>query len=80
MRDFVVVAAFTYASEYTVLKHILEQEEIAFVFENEMTLGVLPFNSLALGGIRLKVHKNDVDRVKQLLNEMDNNENSLKIV
>lgn len=80
MKDFVVVAVFTYASEYTVLKHRLEQEDIPFVFENETMLSVLPFHSLALGGIRLKVHRNDVNKVRQIIDEIDNSKNTLKIV
>ena len=35
MEDFKTVAIFTFASEYTVLQHLLEQAEIRFFFQNE---------------------------------------------
>jgi len=56
MEHFVTIAFFTYPSEYAVLRLLLEQEDIRFVFQNETMIGILPFHSNAMGGIRLKVH------------------------
>ncbi|MGS2738875.1 putative signal transducing protein [Sinomicrobium sp. M5D2P17] len=79
MKDFVVVAIFTYPHEYTVLRHILEDEGIPYVFENETIVNVTPFYSNALGGIRLKVHREDAEAAIAIIKNMDNN-GSLRIV
>ncbi len=77
MESFKTIAVFNYTHETVVLKHLLEQEEIPYFFENEMTLSVVPMYSSALGGIKLKVHPNDFEEVQQIL---DNLNNPLKIV
>ncbi|HOZ75869.1 MAG TPA: DUF2007 domain-containing protein [Flavobacterium sp.] len=78
MQDFITIATFNYTHEIVVLKHRLEQENIAYFFENETTLSVAPFYSTALGGIRLKVHQNDFEAVRQILEELSGP--NLKIV
>ncbi|HJY12278.1 MAG TPA: DUF2007 domain-containing protein [Flavobacterium sp.] len=77
MESFKTIAIFNYQHETVVLKHLLEQEEIPYFFENEMTLSVAPMYSAALGGIKLKVHPNDFEEVQQIL---DNLNSPLKIV
>ncbi|AWK03638.1 hypothetical protein HYN56_05135 [Flavobacterium crocinum] len=77
MESFQTIAVFNYQHETVVLKHLLEQEEIPYFFENEMTLSVMPLYSNALGGIKLKVHPEDFEQVQQIL---DNLNNPLKIV
>ncbi|ABQ04051.1 MULTISPECIES: putative signal transducing protein [Flavobacterium] len=77
MESFKTIAVFNYQHETVVLKHLLEQEEIPYFFENEMTLSVMPLYSNALGGIKLKVHPEDFEQVQQIL---DNLNNPLKIV
>jgi hypothetical protein len=77
MESFKTIAVFNYQHETIVLKHLLEQEQIPYYFENEMTLSVVPMYTTALGGIKLKVHPNDFDEVQQIL---DNLNNPLKIV
>jgi len=67
MENFQTIAIFTYPSEYAVLRLLLEQEEIRHVFQNETMIGVLPFHSNAFGGIRLKVHPEDIDRAREIL-------------
>lgn len=78
MEEFETVAVFSYPHEIVVLKHRLEQEGIAYFFENETTLSVAPMYSNALGGIRLKVHRNDFETVRKILEEL--NGTNLKIV
>ncbi|MFV5694173.1 DUF2007 domain-containing protein [Flavobacterium sp. LB3P122] len=73
MEDFQTIASFNYSHEIIVLKHILDQEGISYFFENEMTLSVAPFYSNALGGIKLKVHLNDFEKVQQILDRLNNN-------
>ena len=77
MEDFETIAIFNHSHEIIVLKHILEQEGIHYFFENEITLSVAPFYTSALGGIKLKVHRNDFETVQEIL---DNLNNTLTIV
>ncbi|TDO83883.1 putative signal transducing protein [Flavobacterium chryseum] len=77
MESFKTIAIFNYLHETIVLKHLLEQEDIPYYFENEMTLSVVPMYTSALGGIKLRIHPNDFERVQEIL---DNLNNPLKIV
>lgn len=77
MKDFVTVAVFTLPTEIAVLKTILENEGIPYFFENETIVSIDPFASIAYGGIRLKVHQNDVEVVRNII---DNLESHLRVV
>jgi hypothetical protein len=79
MEHFVTAAVFTYPHEITILRHLLLEAGLAFYFENETMAGFVPMYTHALGGIRLKVHTNDLDTVKEILNTLGNN-TGLKIV
>ena len=79
MEGFETIAIFTYPSEYTILKHLFDQEQIRHVFQNETMIGVLPFHSNAFGGIRLKVHPEDISKAKEIITDLDNQGN-LRIV
>ncbi|RAV29353.1 putative signal transducing protein [Sinomicrobium soli] len=80
MEEFVTVATFTYPYEYAVLRLVLEDAEIPHVFENETMVNVTPFYSNALGGIRLKVHREDAEAVLEILREFDDKGTSMRIV
>ena len=77
MKDFVTVAVFNLPTEIAVLKSILENEGIQYFFENETIVSIDPFASIAYGGIKLKVHRNDEELVRSIL---DNLESHLRIV
>lgn len=79
MKGYQVIAVFTYASEYTVLRHLLQQASLRFVFQNETMISVLPFHSNAIGGIRLMVHPEDIAEATEILNNL-NDPSSLRIV
>lgn len=79
MNDFVTVAVFEYPHEITVLKHLLEQSEIQYFFENETMMNIVPMYSQALGGIRLKVHPDDAEAVRDILKKLEDDSN-LRIV
>lgn len=79
MEGFITAAVFNYPHEITILKHRLEQEDIQHFFENEATTSVAPMYSIALGGIKLKVHPNDLAAVKAILDDL-NNRSQLTIV
>ncbi|MEZ4838168.1 DUF2007 domain-containing protein [Flavobacterium sp.] len=71
MKDFVTVAVFSLPSEIAVLKSIFEKEGIHYFFENETIVSIDPFASIAYGGIKLKVHHNDVEVVRGILDNLD---------
>ncbi|GGD22497.1 putative signal transducing protein [Flavobacterium orientale] len=71
MKDFVTVAVFNLPTEIAVLKTILENEGIHYFFENETIVSIDPFASIAYGGIKLKVHQNDVEEVREILDNLD---------
>jgi len=79
MQNFVTAAVFNYAHEVEILKHRLNMAAINYYFENEATLSVVPMYSLALGGIRLKVHPDDLSTVREILDDL-NNTSPLRIV
>ncbi|MBP8065876.1 MAG: DUF2007 domain-containing protein [Flavobacterium sp.] len=79
MNNFITAAIFNYPHEITVLKHLLEQSEIEYFFENETMMNIAPMYSQALGGIKLKVHPDDVETVREILKKLDD-ESHLKIV
>ncbi len=79
MNHFITAAVFTYPHEIHVVKHLLQDAEISFYFENEAMMNIVPFYSQALGGIQLKVHPNDLEQVKEILEQFSSNDN-LKIV
>jgi len=72
MNEFVTIATFNFAHEISVLRTILEREAIPHLFQNENLIAIDPLASLAYGGIQLKIHPNDADRVKQILNDLNN--------
>lgn len=79
MKDFETIAIFTYPSEYAVLRLLFEHNQVRHVFQNETMIGVLPFHSNAIGGIRLKVHKEDIPLAEQIIKNL-NNSSHLRIV
>ncbi|EZH75174.1 MULTISPECIES: hypothetical protein [Aquimarina] len=79
MKDFITIKTYTYPFEYAILKLLLDQEGISYFFENETMVGVFPFYSNALGGINLKVHKRDKNKVLQIISDLNTNSH-LRIV
>jgi len=71
MKDFETIAIFNYSHEIIILKHRLDQEGIPYFFENENTIQVAPFYTMALGGIRLKIHPNDFEIAQAILEELN---------
>lgn len=72
MTDFITVAIFHLPQETYILKTLLERENISHFFENETIVSIDPFASIALGGIKLKVHPNDQERTQQLIDNLNN--------
>lgn len=79
MNNFITIAVFQYPAEYSVLRLLFDQEEIRYFFQNETMISVFPFYSNAIGGIRLQVHEDDVERAQEIIDDLHRPTN-LKIV
>lgn len=79
MNGFKTIAIYQYPATYAVLQHLFDQEEIRYVFLNETMASVFPFYSNAIGGIKLQVHIDDVERAEEIIKSLDGPTN-LKII
>lgn len=77
MKEFKTIATFNFIHEIVILKSILEHEGIRYFFQNEHLISIDPLASYAYGGIKLKIHPNDFERVQDILDQLNNH---LKIV
>ena len=73
MTEFKTVATFNFPHEIVVLKSILDHKGIPYLFQNENLISIHPLASYAYGGINLKVHSYDVEKVKEILNDLNTN-------
>jgi len=73
MTEFQTIAVFNFPHEITILKSILEHEGIPFLFQNENLVTVNPLASYAYGGIQLKLHPNDFEKVQDILDTLNSN-------
>ena len=71
MTEFITVATFNFAHEIMVLKSILEHEGIPYLFQNENLISIDPLATIAYGGINLKVHPTDAEKVKEIIEELN---------
>ncbi len=71
MTEFITVATFNFSHEITILKTILDHEEIPYLFQNENLISIDPLASFAYGGIQLKVHPTDLNKVKEIIEELN---------
>ena len=71
MIEFQTITTFNFPHEIIVLKSILEHEGIPFLFQNENLVSINPMASYAYGGIQLKVHPNDFEKVQDILNNLN---------
>ena len=69
MTEFITVATFNFSHEITILKTILDHEQIPYLFQNENLISIDPLASIAYGGIQLKVHPKDLNKVKEKENK-----------
>lgn len=79
MEAFITVAVFDYIHQIEILKHRLDIEEIQYYFENELISSIVSMYSTACGGIKLKIHSNDIAIVQNILLEFKY-DNKLNIV
>lgn len=79
MSEFIIVAVFNLPTEIMVLKSILQDRNIQHFFDHETIVSLDPFASLAYGGIKLRIHPNDLEEVNEVLKQL-NEDDFLKIV
>ncbi|MFV8225354.1 DUF2007 domain-containing protein [Christiangramia aquimixticola] len=80
MLEYVCLATFTYTHEYLILKLEFEQAALRYYFQNETLIGLIPFSSLAFGGIKLMVHPSDRLIAKQIIDSLNDKSSNLRIV
>lgn len=80
MNRFRCIATFTYPHEYLILKLKFDEVFLRYHFQNETLIGLLPFYSFALGGIKLMVHPEDVSIAKQIIDSLNDKSSNLRIV
>ncbi|MCB0365674.1 MAG: DUF2007 domain-containing protein [Bdellovibrionaceae bacterium] len=71
-EKFEVIARFTDEPEAQLAKSFLESQGLTCHLRDRFTIGVNPFYSNALGGLRLTVLKEDAPRARQLLLQATN--------
>ena len=71
-KDLVTLGSFEFLADVQIIKGRLESEGIVVTLKDENTIGVEPFASNALGGIKLQVHRNDENRAQAIFNEIRN--------
>ena len=67
MNDFVVVAIFNNQRETMSLRSVLERKKIPYIIQDETVVSVDPLSSMGLGNISLKVGKENIEVVKNIL-------------
>ncbi|CAM1359713.1 putative signal transducing protein [Tenacibaculum sediminilitoris] len=67
-----ILATFEYSTEAQVVKAKLESEDIRTVLMDEKTIDSDPLISQAIGGVKLLVHNNDLEKAVTIYNEIRN--------
>lgn len=68
---FETVATFENAAEAHILKAKLESEGVECFLFDENTVSINPLYNISVGGIKLKVHQEDVPKVQAILHEVN---------
>jgi len=64
--NFAVLAVFEYSSEAQITKSKLDSENIKTMLADEKTIDTDPLISQAIGGVKLLVHKQDLEKAIEL--------------
>lgn len=72
MEDsFTTIAVFQYSSEALIIKGKLESENITVFLADEYTVDMDPLVSNAIGGVKLQVYTEQVERAKDIIRTID---------
>ncbi|MFB0938588.1 MAG: DUF2007 domain-containing protein [Urechidicola sp.] len=69
---FTTLAVFDYTTEANLVKSKLDSEEIRTRLLDEKTIDSDPLISQAIGGVKLQVHNEDLDKASAIYNEIRN--------
>ncbi len=69
-NDYIILTVFEYSTEAHVVKSKLESEGIRTMLMDEKTIDSDPLLSQAIGGVKLLVHKEDLDKAMQIYNSV----------
>ena len=69
-ETFVTIAKFTYSSEAQIVKGRLEDDGIPVFLSDNFTIDTDPLVSNAIGGVKVKVYKEDEQRALETLKEI----------
>ncbi|WGH74416.1 DUF2007 domain-containing protein [Tenacibaculum tangerinum] len=71
MQDtYTILAVFEYSTEAQVIKAKLDSENIRTMLMDEKTIDSDPLISQAIGGVKLLVHNNDLEKAVAIYNEI----------
>lgn len=69
-KDLVTLGSFEFLADVQIIKGRLESEGIKVTLKDENTVGVEPFASNAIGGIKLQVYNADKEKAQSIYNEL----------
>ena len=73
MDNWIVLKTFMHQHEAYMVKSLLESEDIQVMVKDELMSSVY---SIAVGGVKLLIHKDDYDKSMELLKEIEENPNN----
>ena len=68
--DYTILTVFEYSTESQVVKSKLESEGIRTMLMDEKTIDTDPLVSQAIGGVKLLVHNDDLERAISIFNDI----------
>ena len=68
--DYTILAVFEYSTEALVFKSKLDAENIKTMLMDEKTIDTDPMISQAIGGVKLLVHNDDLEKASEIYNEI----------
>ncbi|MDT0606567.1 DUF2007 domain-containing protein [Croceitalea rosinachiae] len=71
-KDLVTLGSFEFLADVQIIKGKLESEGITVTLKDANTVGVEPFASNAIGGIKLQVYREDKEHAQQIFDEVRN--------
>lgn len=71
MKNLITLTVFEYPFQAQVIKSKLESEDIYVFLKDELTIQIDNFLSNAIGGVKLQVYENDVEKSLEILKLFD---------
>ncbi|MDT0538439.1 MULTISPECIES: DUF2007 domain-containing protein [Croceitalea] len=71
-KDLITLGSFEFLADVQIIKGKLESEGISVTLKDANTVGVEPFASNAIGGIKLQVHQEDKERAQEIFDQVRN--------